>query len=149
MKPRVSFDELFDDAKDTESFEIEQLCFEVAHRIAERLRELFEQTGMTQRALAKQLGVSEVYVSRVLRGNPSNLTLATIVRFARALGCRVTAPALVPRESGAATVILGDRAVSRNAPKCWGAAVHNSSTEQFALISSEKTDNGHVTGTAA
>jgi transcriptional regulator with XRE-family HTH domain len=44
---------------------------------------------MTQGALARKLGVSEGAVSHILN-NPQNLTLKTVVAYARALGIKVS-----------------------------------------------------------
>jgi transcriptional regulator with XRE-family HTH domain len=48
-----------------------------------------ESMPLTQAELAKRLDVSEGAVSRILN-NPHNLTLKTIVRYARALGIKVS-----------------------------------------------------------
>lgn len=101
MKTPPDFDHLFEASRDSESFELEELCFKVAHRLSERL----EESGMTQARLARHLRVSPAYISKVMHGKPENMTLATIVKFARALDCRVLAPKIVARDA-ASTGIL-------------------------------------------
>lgn len=111
----TTFDELFDESRESEAFELEELSFEVAQRLNERLDEL-SAAGMSQAKLADVLNVSPAYVSRVLHGRPENMTLGTIVKFARALGCRVTAPKIIDR-AVTGTMVLG---TVRSAPaKLW------------------------------
>jgi transcriptional regulator with XRE-family HTH domain len=57
------------------------MALQIAHHIASVLVD----EGLTQRALAKRLGVSEAYLSRVLSGHP-NMTLKTIAKLSLALG---------------------------------------------------------------
>jgi len=63
------------------------------HRISSdfvaQLEKRMEAIPITQGALAKRLGVSEGAVSQILN-NPQNLTLKTIVAYARALGIKVS-----------------------------------------------------------
>lgn len=145
-----TFDDLFDAAKDTESFEIEQLCFEVAHSLADRLSELAP-SGMSQRKLARTLNVTDVYVSRVLHGQPANMTLGTIVKFARALDCRVVPPKIVPRQLETAVVVLGEREAMRNLPRSWAntATVVPAEDLRRLVAAVEKSEGSNVTGTAA
>jgi len=63
------------------------------HRIAfdfvTQLEKRMEAMSLTQGGLAKKLGVSEGAVSQILN-NPQNLTLKTIVAYARALGIKAS-----------------------------------------------------------
>ena len=59
------------------------LALELSHYIAD----IMAREGLTQRAMARRLGVSEAYVSRVLGGHP-NLTLKSIAKMSLALGLR-------------------------------------------------------------
>lgn len=61
----------------------------VAQVFGERLRELREKRGETTRSLAETAGMSYTYVSDLERGIKTP-TLATIVRLAIALRCKVT-----------------------------------------------------------
>ncbi len=53
-------------------------------RIAERVRELLESTGKSQRAFAKEVGLQESYLSRILAGE-ANLNITTICAIEDAL----------------------------------------------------------------
>lgn len=53
-----------------------------------RIAEVRKEVGMTQKELAKKLRVKQSTVSRMER-NDANLTLATLRRAAKALGCPV------------------------------------------------------------
>ena len=59
----------------------ELMALSVAQHIAKTLLD----EGLTQRALARRLGVSEAYLSRVLSGHP-NMTLKTMAKLSLALG---------------------------------------------------------------
>src|SRR5205085_1013543 len=125
--------------------------FDVAHALATRLADLQSATGMTQRKLATSLGVSEVYVSRVLHGQPANMTLATIVRFARAMGCRVAPPRIMTRTPEPALVVVEGSEAVRNQPRSWpnsGASARESELGQV-VTSPEETGNGNIPSTAA
>lgn len=57
---------------------------DMAFMIANRIYELLEQKGMTQKDLARRLGKTETEVSRWLSGT-HNLTLSTIAKLSVAL----------------------------------------------------------------
>lgn len=57
---------------------------DIAVQIANRVYELLEEKGMSQKDLAKKLGKTETEVSRWLSGT-HNLTIATIAKLAVAL----------------------------------------------------------------
>jgi transcriptional regulator with XRE-family HTH domain len=56
-----------------------------ALEFVDELVRCMRQTGVTQAELARRLGASEPYVSKVLRGD-ANFTLATMVKLATAVG---------------------------------------------------------------
>jgi transcriptional regulator with XRE-family HTH domain len=61
----------------------------VAQLFGERLRELRDKRGETVRSLADRAGMSFTYINDLERGIKTP-TLATIVRLALALRCKVT-----------------------------------------------------------
>ena len=61
----------------------------VAQLFGERLRELRDKRGETVRSLAEKAGMSFTYINDLERGIKTP-TLATIVRLALALRCKVT-----------------------------------------------------------
>ena len=61
-----------------------KLQMEMSVAIANRIYEIFEAKGMTQKDLAKRLGKTETEVSRWLSGT-HNLTLSTICKISAAL----------------------------------------------------------------
>lgn len=54
--------------------------------IQQRLTEMREQAGMTQRELARRVGVSQPVIARMESRRIRNVTLKTLVRAASALG---------------------------------------------------------------
>jgi transcriptional regulator with XRE-family HTH domain len=64
---------------------VEKVMFDFIGQIAQRL----ESSETTQTAFADQLGVTDSEVSQVLNLNRVNLTLKTMVKYARALGMKV------------------------------------------------------------
>ena len=62
-----------------------KLQMEMSVAIANRIYEILESKGMTQKDLAQKLGKTETEVSRWLSGT-HNLTLSTICKISAALG---------------------------------------------------------------
>ena len=56
-------------------------------RVIAGIRAQLTHKGMTQKGLAEKLGINPVSLSAMLRGG--NLTLATLEKFATAIGCEV------------------------------------------------------------
>ncbi len=73
----------------------------MAARIGERIRELRKERGLTQRALAERVGVSQQNVSQIEKGDRQPQA-EELPRFARALGVPVSS--LFPSEEETATV---------------------------------------------
>ena len=67
----------------------EDFLYKIGWDFIAQIEKLIDSGGTTQDALAKKLGVSKGRVSQVLR-NPGNVTLKNIVRYARALGRKVS-----------------------------------------------------------
>lgn len=106
---RRSFDELYQEAEQTEEFWVAGAILELTEEVVRRM----EEQGVSRSELARRLGTSPAYVTKLLRGN-ANLTLATMVRLARALEselhCRLTPAARAGRRSRA-------QAASRREPR--------------------------------
>jgi transcriptional regulator with XRE-family HTH domain len=80
-----SFRGLLEEAQQHDDFWIEAAILEVTEAVARRMDEL----AMSRSELARRLGTSPAYVTKILRGS-ANFTLATIVKLARALDCEVS-----------------------------------------------------------
>ncbi len=108
MKPR-SFADLYEKAEQTEEFWVAGAILELTEEVVRRM----EEQRVSRSELARRLGTSPAYVTRLLRGN-ANLTLATMVRLARALEselhCHLTPAARAGRGSRA-------QAASRRDPR--------------------------------
>ncbi|HYK03181.1 MAG TPA: helix-turn-helix transcriptional regulator [Thermoanaerobaculia bacterium] len=76
----------------------------VAQLFGERLRELRDKRGETTRSLAELAGMSYTYLSDLERGIKTP-TLATIVRLALALRCKVTDLVAVFNKHDLATLV--------------------------------------------
>ncbi len=63
----------------------------LVRKVGRRIAELRRKAGLTQEALAEELGVGWRYVSRAERGE--NLTLQTMAKIANVFGVRVKRPA--------------------------------------------------------
>jgi transcriptional regulator with XRE-family HTH domain len=83
MKPKT-FAELY---KDVEAHEDYWIAGSV-QEFTEEIFRLMEQEGVSRSELARRLGSSPAYVTKIFRGN-ANFTLATMVRLARALGAEL------------------------------------------------------------
>ena len=75
---------LMDEIRSTISPEM-KMQMEMSVAIANRIYEILDAKGMTQKDLARRLGKTETEVSRWLSGT-HNLTLATICKISTALG---------------------------------------------------------------
>ena len=75
---------IVDEIRSTISPEMKQQM-EMSVAIANRIYEILEAKGMTQKELAQKLGKTETEVSRWLSGT-HNLTLSTICKISAALG---------------------------------------------------------------
>jgi predicted transcriptional regulator len=83
MKKR-SFQELFDEAKERDAYWIESAILD----FTEGLHKTMEASGVSKSDLARRLGVSPAYITKVLRGNV-NFTIDSMVRLIRAAGGEV------------------------------------------------------------
>lgn len=86
-------DKIMDEIRSTISPEM-KLQMEISVAIANRIYEILEAKGMTQKELARRLGKTETEVSRWLSGT-HNLTLSTICKISAALGEEIVS---VPRK---------------------------------------------------
>lgn len=75
-------DNIRDQARDSVEYKIESAKIDYSEQISERLETL----GLTQIELAKRMGVSAPYVTKLLRGT-ANLTLDSMVKIAHVLEC--------------------------------------------------------------
>ena len=78
---RKTFSELFQEAERHEDYWVAGAIMAFTESL---VREM-ERQGITRVELARRLGASPAYVTKILRGKV-NFTLATMVRLARALG---------------------------------------------------------------
>jgi len=78
---KKSFKELFDQAKGRDTYWVTSLILD----FTEGLHKIMEANGVSRSELARRLGVSPAYITKVLRGNV-NFTLDSMVRLVRAAG---------------------------------------------------------------
>jgi transcriptional regulator with XRE-family HTH domain len=98
---KKSFAALFEAAERHDEYWTEPAIIE----FTEALSRWMEAKKVSQAELAAAIGVSQPYISKVLKGN-ANFTLATMTKLAHALGARVRVQ-LVPTE---------DRSQGRSSP---------------------------------
>jgi len=56
-------------------------------QLSEQLRKIRKDAGLTQKAVAERMHVTRSYVAQ-LEGKPQNITLATLLKYARAVGAQ-------------------------------------------------------------
>jgi transcriptional regulator with XRE-family HTH domain len=79
-----SVKELFEKAKERETY----LAASIILEFTEGLYELMQANNISRKELAKRLGTSPAYITKVLRGDV-NFTVDTLVRLAKAAGGKV------------------------------------------------------------
>lgn len=82
---------LMDEIRETMSPEM-KMQMELSVSIANRIYEILEEKGMTQKDFALLMGKTETEVSRWLSGT-HNMTVSTIAKISTALGEDIIAPA--------------------------------------------------------
>ncbi len=90
--------------KDDEDFLAERAILEFTEQVAAAMHE----AGMSRADLARKLGVSKAFVTKLLNGNP-NLTIRTMVALAKALDCSLNLN-LYPRDLQLKTVNVRPKA---------------------------------------
>lgn len=80
MKPK-SFEELFEKAKERETY----LTASIILEFTEGLYRLMEDNKLSRKELARRLGTSPAYITKVLRGD-INFTIDSMVKLAKAAG---------------------------------------------------------------
>ena len=82
---KKSFKELLDTAKRQDTYWVTSLILD----FTEGLHKMMEVNGVSRSELARRLGVSPAYITKVLRGNV-NFTLDSMVRLVRTAGGEVS-----------------------------------------------------------
>jgi len=80
----MSFSDLIEDAKTRDDYWIEDAVLGFTMQLHEEM----QKQGLTRTELANRIGASQPYVTRILKGR-ENLTVATMVKLARAIGLKV------------------------------------------------------------
>lgn len=78
------FKEKYDKFKDSPAFITEGILLELNEKIVAKMEEL----NITRAELAKRLGVTRPFITKLLNGN-HNLTVKTMVSIAQALACEL------------------------------------------------------------
>lgn len=94
-----SFSALFEAAASQDEYWTEKAIAE----FTEDLSRWMEHRGLSRADLASALGVSQPYITKILKGGV-NFTLASMTKLARAVGA-VVRTRLVPEGAGAGTVV--------------------------------------------
>jgi len=71
-------------AESTDAYQVDRLKVEISERIYNAMKE----QGVSNAELARRLGKSRAYVTKLLRGT-TNFTLESLVKISRALSCEV------------------------------------------------------------
>jgi transcriptional regulator with XRE-family HTH domain len=78
------FADLLQRAEQSDTFQIDRLKVEISERIYQAMK----QQDVSNAELARRLGKSRAYVTKLFRGT-TNFTLESLVRIGRALSCEV------------------------------------------------------------
>lgn len=78
---------LFEARKKSVSNEAKSLV-DLSFKIVDRIHEILESKGLSQKDLAQMMGKNEAEISKWMRGT-HNFTLATLVKLEKALGCSI------------------------------------------------------------
>jgi transcriptional regulator with XRE-family HTH domain len=84
MSTRNWFDKKLGEFKGSVDYETEKVIL----TLTERIVEIMDETGVSRAEMARRLGVSKAFVTKLLNGNP-NLTIKSMVSIAIALGCEI------------------------------------------------------------
>ncbi|MFH1189652.1 MAG: helix-turn-helix transcriptional regulator [Candidatus Omnitrophota bacterium] len=79
----IGLKEKFKDKEFKKLYELE--CAKVA--LAQKIAELREEKHLRQSDIAKRIGVSQQFISQIETGEEKNLTLETMLKIAKSLGC--------------------------------------------------------------
>jgi plasmid maintenance system antidote protein VapI len=79
-----SFTKLFEEAKKRDAYWVADAIY----TFTEELHNLAEHGNINRTELARRLGVSPAYITKLFRGN-ANFTIESMVRLARAVGARL------------------------------------------------------------
>ena len=79
---KPDFKSLFTEARKDYAYWVEGTILEFTEDMVSRM----EEQGVSRSELARRIGVSPAYVTKILRGS-TNFTLDTMVKVARALDC--------------------------------------------------------------
>jgi transcriptional regulator with XRE-family HTH domain len=82
MREAKWFQEMLDKYRDDPEFRLEELILDFTEKIAQKM----EEKNISRAELARRLGVSRAFVTKLLNGNP-NLTIKTMMSIADVLGC--------------------------------------------------------------
>ena len=78
------FAALLTEFQQSEAFELEQAKVE----IAEQIYHIMQQKNISNVELARRLGSSKAYVTKILQGN-TNFTIESLIKISRSLSCQV------------------------------------------------------------
>lgn len=116
MEPKT-FADLYREAEMHDDYWVAGLVQDFTEALARRM----EEEGVSRAELARRLGTSQAYVTKVLRGNV-NFTLATLVKLARAVGGEVKLDLGEPARPAAKPVRVCTWSAARRAAKASRAA---------------------------
>ena len=105
-----TFDALYAEAETHEEYWVAGMVQEFTEEVVRLMKE----RRVTRSELARRLGTSPAYVTKILRGN-ANFTLASMAKLSRALGAELRLQ-LTPHESLSATTRRKNLATSPGSP---------------------------------
>ncbi len=134
--PMASFKELFQNAKQTDSYWTEKTIL----KFTDQLYRLLKKNKLSKKEFAEKIGTSQAYITKVLRGD-ANFTIETMVKLTRALGGTLEIHAAPKEENVAWYKVISGRKDKKHIAK---------KTEQWAVeypetsSSTKETSNGYA-----
>lgn len=103
------FAALLNEFQQSEAFEFERAKVE----IAEQIHRTMEQQNISNAELARRLGSSKAYVTKILQGN-ANFTIESLIKISRSMSCQINIQFSLPAPAKIATRQISSRNNLRN-----------------------------------
>lgn len=100
---------LLTEFQQSENFELEQAKVE----IAEQIQRFMQEQNISNVELARRLGSSKAYVTKILQGN-ANFTIESLIKISRSISCQINIQFSSPATAKIATRQISSRNNLRN-----------------------------------
>ena len=139
MNNKNWFQEQYEELENDPLYIAAGLMIDINEKFYERMKKL----GMSQRDLAKAIGKSQPYVSKILNRG-TNMTLETLALFAIALKMEVRSPQLIPIPDAESNIVTKCQHISLayDSPKKVSTQYNKPTSKWENFVAEEKNDAG-------